>query len=47
MTRHRDSKTTPSWAKNGPFLHGAPRVLGGGMISPCLIVANAQNYDST
>ena len=48
MARHRDSKTTRSWANTAVFcfLYGAQRVLGGGAISPCRIVAQTQNYNS-
>ena len=40
----------PELGKNGTFfvfLHGAPRILGGGVVSPCRNVARTQNYNST
>ena len=42
-------KNHPELGKNGRFLgflHGAPRVLGGDVISLCRIVAPSQKYNS-
>ena len=49
MSRHRDSKIIPSWAKTAffCFLNRAPRVLGGDAVSPCRIIFSLQNYNST